>query len=116
MLFRSDLGSKLAAATDPKQRDQLSSTLLSLLGKDKPEEYQVIHAAGAESLAPDGFTKIKGPDTIVVLNKRTGAREVINLGAQAPGASADQFVKDQIYTDKNGRKAKYLGDGKWGPA
>jgi len=111
-----DLGSKLAAATDPKQRDQLSSTLLSLLGKDKPEEYQVIHAAGAESLAPDGFTKIKGPDTIVVLNKRTGAREVINLGAQAPGASADQFVKDQIYTDKNGRKAKYLGDGKWGPA
>lgn len=111
-----DIGAKLAAATDQKQRDQLSSTLLALLGKDKPEEYQVIHAPGAETIGPDGFTKLKGPDSIVVLNKRTGALEVMQLGAQPAAGAQDQFVKDQVYTDKNGRKAKYLGDGKWGPA
>ena len=83
-----DLGSRLGATKDPKEREQLSSTLLAMLGKDKPEEYQVVHAAGAETLGPDGFTKLKGPDSIVVINKRTGAREILPMGGQAAPAAA----------------------------
>lgn len=111
-----DLGSKLAAATDPKQRDQISSTLLSLLGKDKPEEYQVIHAPGAETMAADGFTKLKGPDSIVVINKRTGAREVVQMGGQGGAPAADKYEVGKVYVDSKGNKAKYSGNGKWDPA
>ena len=112
-----DLGSKLAASKDPKERDQISSTLLALLGKDKPEEYQVIHAPGAESVGPDGMTKLKGPDSIVIMNKRTGAREVMQMGAGPGGApAADKYEAGRVYVDAKGNKAKYAGNGKWDPA
>lgn len=105
-----ELGGALANAKDPAERQRLSETLLSLLGKDKPEEYTVIHAAGAQSIGPDGFTPIKGPDNVVVFNKRTGAREVLQLGQQAATQPRSAFESGKAYTDPVSKQTRrYLG-------
>ncbi len=76
------IGSILSTSKDPAERERASSTLLSLLGKDKPEEYSVMHVAGGTTLSPDGMSQIKQPDSVVIVNKRTGAREIIQTGQQ----------------------------------
>lgn len=107
-----DLGAKLAAAQDPKERERLSSTLLSLMGKDKPEDYQVIHVPGAESIGPDGMTKLKGQGAVIFLNKRTGARDVLHLDAQA-AQGAPQGGPAEGSTGMAGGKPVVFKNGKW---
>lgn len=77
------LGDQLATETDPAKIAQIHSRLLALLGKDKPEEYQVIHAAGGiDPTDPMGQRKLG--DNVIVANKRTGKYEVVPIGASKP--------------------------------
>lgn len=84
----SDLHTQLL---DPKttetDRARLSSTLLSLLGKDKPDEYKVIPITMPDSSGPNGEV-LKGGQAAAVINNRTGEREIIRMDGSAAQASA----------------------------
>lgn len=80
------LGAAITGAKTPAEREKASKDLLTLLGKDKPEEYQVIHAAGGSRLAPDGYTVLRDPDRIAIVHKQTGKTEFVGGGGQEGGA------------------------------
>lgn len=107
-----DLGSKLAAAQDPKERERLSSSILALLGKDKPEEYQVIHVPGAESIGPDGITKLKGQDSVILFNKRSGSWQTLPVSTQGNQAAKSAGPADGS-TGMYGGKHVVFRNGKW---
>jgi hypothetical protein len=110
------LGATLAnPKASQKDRDSASSALLSMLGKDKPEEWKIMHAAGGTRIGPDGFTPIKDPDNLVAFNSRTGVREVIKLGSGgAPAAPTGATPEEgKTYTDPVSKKTKKFMNGKW---
>jgi hypothetical protein len=87
-----DLGSQLAAETDTKKRQQLQDTILTLLGKEKGDRYKVIHAQGGEVLGPDGLSKIKQPDSIVVHDSQSGQVQILPLGQPSSAAPLQNHI------------------------
>lgn len=80
-----DLYTKYLASTNPAERARLQESILALTGKDKPEEWAALHAAGGN----DPFNAMaKLPDSIVALNKRTGQARVLAGGPQDMVAAA----------------------------
>lgn len=76
----SQVSDALMKAKTPEEASKLQSQLLSLLGKDKPEEYQIIHAQGAKRTDPRTLAESKDPDTVILFNKRNGTYEHIATG------------------------------------
>ena len=50
------------------------------------------------------------------MNKRTGAREIVQAGGQGAAPAGDKYEAGKVYVDAKGNKAKYAGNGKWDPA
>lgn len=108
----SDVHTKLL---DPKtseaDRARLSTTLLSLLGKDKPDEYKVIPLTMPDGVGPNGEV-LKGGQAAAVINNRTGEREIIRMdGNQAQPSAPPQNAID--YLKKNPNTAAMF-DAKYG--
>lgn len=115
-----DIHSKLMdPKLDPKEHDRLSRTLLTMLGKDKPEEFKVHPISLPDSVDPATGAVLKGGQAAAIIDNRTGKYEIVRLnetaGAEKPAAKAEPKV-GEVHIDKNGNRAKYLGGGKWGPA
>lgn len=99
---------------DPKEHARLSSTLLSMLGKDKPEEYKVMALELPGTVDPNTGAAISGGKAAVVINSRTGEREIVRLDASGkPDAKQAEPKIGQTMRDANGSIGQYLGNGKW---
>jgi hypothetical protein len=91
-----DLGAKLAAEKDPKKRQALQETILTMLGKEKGSPWKMMHAAGGEVVGADGISKTRLPDSMVAYNEQTGEREVIQLGGGEKGKAAKPPLDDWL--------------------
>lgn len=100
------IGALLAAAKTPEEQAQHSRTLAALMGKERPAEWQALHAGGAQSIDAATGMVTKGPDNVVMVNTRTGQREVVPLGQDKPAA---QYEKGKVYKDAKGNKAVWDG-------
>lgn len=107
-----DLGTKLTTTTDPKEAALVHSQILALLGKDKPEEYHITHAPGATRADANGVVT-KDPDSVYVINKRTGAAELLGGGQTQAPKPPDGFVgrdaKGKLFKMVNGKPEPYGG-------
>lgn len=64
---------------DPKEHDRLSRTLLSMLGKDKPEEYKVHPISLPDSVDPNTGAVLKGGQAAAIIDNRTGKYEIVRM-------------------------------------
>jgi hypothetical protein len=88
-----DLGSRIAASTDRKEIDRLSSQVAGIMGKDKPDQYRVHVAHGEEVTDPLTGARTKQADRVYLVGpdgkyeELTGAQAVASAGESAPPAN-----------------------------
>jgi len=107
-----DLGNQFSAETDPKRRQQLQDSILTMMGKERPGDWKLVHAPGGEVTDPNNpMMKTKLPDHVVAINERSGETHVQQLygsgsqpGAAAPGKLPEGFTGK----DANGRAFKIV--------
>lgn len=100
------LGNVLATSKDPAERQRASDALLALMGRDKPEEYQVIHAAGGTRPDPNNPTgpALKSADSIVIFNRKKGTYESIQLGTNEPAQGGDPVAEAKAAVARGANK------------
>lgn len=109
-----ELGSILQNEKDPAKLEQAKSAMLTLLGKDKPDQWKLHVVQRPDTLAADGFTVIRGGQDLVTMGP-DGKTQVVPMpgGAGAAGAApAKQYPVGTERKDKNGMKQKFDGQ-KW---
>jgi hypothetical protein len=110
-----DIGTQLADRNlDPKKASQLHSTLLALLGKDKPEDYKIIHAPGASHADPTTGAVTKEPDSVIIANQRDGTYQVLPIGQQSKAAAPPENHVLALKQDPKNAQLRAQFDAKYG--
>lgn len=112
-----DLGASLLSAKTPEERNKISANILTLLGKDKPEQYLVNTVNLPDSFDQNTGVAIRGGQRVIITDRATGKNEIVdpnNLpGAAAKPAGQGQYKEGEVRIDqKTGQKAKYV-NGTW---
>lgn len=110
------LGNVLATAQPgTPEHTKASQAMLSILGKDRPDQYKVHSIVLPDRMSPDGNYVLRGGSAIAVVGP-DGKSEIIRLGQQDDGqAPTKKFAEGQIYTDPVSKKSARYVDGKWVP-
>ena len=112
------LGSILStAAPGSPEHTKASQAMLSILGKDRPDQYKLHVVQRPDRVGADGFTVLRGGQDLVVVGPN-GRPEVVPIGQSASGqepAPGQKFEEGKIYTDPVSKKSQRYVNGKWVP-
>lgn len=99
--------------TTPEEHRRMSDVLLSMLGKDKPEEFIVTPIRSESRVDPATGAIIPGEQNVAVTDKRSGKTEIHSAAALASGNSAAPPQNAIDYLKKNPNTAAMF-DAKYG--